>query len=143
MSDSILKRYVPRASDEVPDARRSSQAGPATDQDTPDDLGAFGFLRGVRDRAVMLEFRKKDGSIKAKGYGWLEDAEFDPAGSITLSFSGEKVRISGRNLNAETRPEIRLFQAITRHRVPWIQEADHRSSMTVADTETVIDSIEW
>jgi hypothetical protein len=43
------------------------------------DLGAFGFLRGVRDRAVMLELRWKDGSVVAFAYAWLERAGFDPS----------------------------------------------------------------
>ena len=49
---------------------------------------AFGFLRGVRDRAIMLELRHRDGRISAVGYAWLSGAEFDPSAGITLSFGG-------------------------------------------------------
>lgn len=141
MSDSLLKRYVARPAEEAPDVRRSTQHGPSADQDAADDFGAFGFLRGVRDRAIMLELRLKDGSITAIGYGYLEKAEYDPSEGIVLHVLGQKYCLKGRNLNTEVRPTIRLFEGITRHKVPWVCEADHRQSMTASDNDTVIDAI--
>ena len=79
-----------------------------------DDFGAFGWLRGVQERAIMLEIRRKDGSITARGYSWLQGADFEPSTGITLNFSGEKITIAGRNLNAEARPNVRLFAGIVR-----------------------------
>ncbi|GIK20364.1 MAG: hypothetical protein DYG94_11000 [Leptolyngbya sp. PLA3] len=138
MSDSaVLQRYV---------TNRDSRLGIATDHaeaDACDDLGAFGWLRGIRDRAVMLELRRKDGSIVAIGYGWLERVAFDPSEGITLSAAGQKIRIKGRNLNAEIRPAVRLFEGIARHRVSWVREADRTIGLQAGDRETVIDSIEW
>ena len=61
-------------------------------------------MRGVRDRAIMLELRRKNGNVLAIGYGWLERAEFDPSEGITLHLVGQKIRIKGRNLNDEARP---------------------------------------
>src|ERR1700734_1887503 len=114
-------------SERVPDIfglkRKDGGAGSA-DGEVADDLGAFGWLRGVQDRALMLEIRQKDGRIAAKGYSWLQSADFDPSEGVTLNFSGGRIRISGRNLNAAVRPNIRLFAGILRHRVPWIQEAN-------------------
>jgi hypothetical protein len=112
-----------RASD-IFGLRRKESGADSADGEAADDLGAFGWLRGVQDRAGMLEIRHKDGRISAKGYSWLQSAEFDPSGGITLNFSGETVKITGQNLNAEARPNVRLFAGITRRRVPWIQEAD-------------------
>ncbi|MBK8915560.1 MAG: hypothetical protein IPM64_13355 [Phycisphaerales bacterium] len=138
MSDSaVLQRYV---------TGRDSRLGMAVEQsetDACDDLGAFGWLRGIRDRAVMLELRRKDGSIVAIGYGWLERVAFDPSEGITLSAAGQKIRIRGRNLNAEVRPSVRLFQGIARHRVPWVSEADRSVGLQAGDRDTVVDSIEW
>jgi hypothetical protein len=138
MSDSaVLQRYV---------TGRDSRLGIAAEQSEPDacdDLGAFGWLRGIRERAVMLELRRKDGSIVAIGYGWLERVAFDPSEGITLSAAGQKIRITGRNLNAEVRPAVRLFEGIVRHRVPWVREADRGSSLQAGDRETVVDHIEW
>ena len=111
------------------------------DDDTHDDLGAFGWLRGTHERAAMLELRKKDGSIIAYPYNWLEKAKFDPADGILLKFGPEKVKIIGRNLNGEIRPNVRLFSGIVRHRVPWVQEADRAAAMEAGKGAVVIESV--
>jgi hypothetical protein len=110
--------------------------------DTTDDLGAFGWLRGVRERAIMLELRKKDGGVTALGYAWLERAEFDPSAGITLTFTGKTVKLIGLNLNAEVRPLVRLFDGLTRHRVAWIQEADEPTALTADRRAVVVERIE-
>jgi hypothetical protein len=106
-----------------------------------DDLGAFGLLRGTHDRALMLELRFKDGKRRALGYAWLHDAEFDPSEGITLYFGGRKVKIAGRNLNTEIRPNIRLFAAILRHKVSWISEADAPAALLAARDALLIDEL--
>ncbi|MCC6358744.1 MAG: hypothetical protein IT450_08380 [Phycisphaerales bacterium] len=138
MSDSaVLQRYVTGRDSRVAASPEQVEVDPC------DDLGAFGWLRGIRDRAVMLELRRKDGSILAIGYGWVERVAFDPSDGITLSAGGQKIRIKGRNLNAEIRPSVRLFEGIARNRVPWIREADRNTGLTAGDNDTVIDAIEW
>jgi len=128
-----IDRHLPRTAgvSRVPD-----------DADAPQDLGAFGWLRGVRDRAVMLELRHKDGGIVAFPYAWLERADFDPSEGITLKFGAEKIKITGRNLNGEARPNVRLFDGIVRQRVPWVQEADQAAAMEAAEKATVIERID-
>src|SRR6266404_1320814 len=106
---TILERY----------GGRGTAGDGAPDLESVDDLGAFGWLRGIRESARMLELRKKDGNILAVGYGWLERVEFNPSEGITLSIVGRTIRIKGRHLNGEARPAVRLFEGITRHRVPW------------------------
>jgi hypothetical protein len=135
VSDSVLKRYAGQTAED----RFALSQGESLD--AANDLGAFGWLRGVRDRAVMLELRKKNGNITAIGYAWLERAEFDPSEGITLFVMGQKIRIKGRNLNAETHFGVRLYQGITRHRVPWIREAGEATRFTDARTETIVESI--
>jgi len=138
MSDkSILQRYALRVNEPGGNSMGKSDA------DAADDLGSFGWLRGIRDRAVSLELRKKDGHILAVGYGYMDKAEFDPSEGITLSVAGQKIRIKGRNLNAEIRPMVRLFEGIARNRVPWIVEADRNISLLARDGDTVVDAIEW
>src|SRR5581483_10396872 len=105
MDTNLLDRHLPS---------RAALMPREGEDETPDDLGAFGWLRGVRDRAVMLELRRKDGSAVAFAYTWLERAEFDPSQGITLKFGMEKVKIAGRNLNAEAKPNVRLFAGILR-----------------------------
>lgn len=138
MSDNLLQRYA------RPVTRTTEQAPLSIVESTGDELsdcGAFGYLRGLRERAIMLELRKKDGNIKAIGYAWLSQAEFDPSVGITLHVAGQQIRIVGRNLNAEVRPNVRLFESLLRQRVLWIQESDEPTLMQAEPEDTVIDRI--
>jgi hypothetical protein len=121
--------------------RRKDNGAVSMDGDGIEDLIAFGWLRGVQERAIMLEIRHKDGRITAKGYSWLQSAEFDPSSGITLNFSGETVTITGRNLGGEARPNIRLLAGILRHRVPWIQEADGADVLEAATDAVVVEEV--
>jgi hypothetical protein len=134
MNESLLDKYVrPKVE---PESSREPE-----ETETADDLGAFGWLRGVRERAVMLELRLRDGSVVAFGYAWLHRVEFDPSHGITLRFGERKVTITGTRLNAELRLNVRLLAGIVRHRVPWIQEASEPERMLAAKRDTVIESI--
>lgn len=137
MDESLLHKYTGRKLESDPSTLS------ALDSDITDDLGCFGWLRGVKERAVMLELRKKDGHILAIGYGWLERMEFDPSKGITLHLVGQRIRVTGRNLNAESRPLVRLFEGLTRHRVPWIREADRATQLESREGATVVEAIEW
>lgn len=130
---TILERY----------GARGPAGDGSADSETVDDFGAFGWLRGIRDSARMLELRRKNGNILAIGYGWLERVEFNPSEGITLAIIGRTIRIKGRHLNGELRPGVRLFEGITRHRVPWLKEADEPESLEAGDVATVIEGIEW
>ena len=111
MNDSLLDKYTRRPGD------------PDLALEADEDFGSFGWLRGMRERAVMLELRHKTGNVTAIAYAMIEKLEFNPSEGITLHALGQKFRIQGRNLNGEVRPNVRLFEGLTRHRVPWIQEA--------------------
>lgn len=133
MSDRVLAKYA------------SLHSGGATEAEEGlvDDLGVFGWLRGVRDRAVMLELRKSPADILAVDYGGLE-IEFDASVGITiLTMTARKIVIKGRNLNAEIRPNVRLFEGITRHRVPWIMISDRAARLQDDRNDIVIESITW
>ncbi len=137
MNDSVLNRFTANAREPVRDAAIDADA------DGSEDFGAFGWLRGPsRERAVMLELRKKSGNIMAIGYGWIDRMEFD-ATRIILHVGKNEVLIKGRNLNTETRPQVRLFQGLARHRVTYIQEADHAMSLQAEKKEVVVEAIEW
>ena len=130
MTDSILTKYT----------RKSDDSGEATEAD--EDLGSFGWLRGMRERSVMLELRHKDGNITAIGYAYIEKMEFDPSAGITLHALGKEIKIQGRNLNTEVPPNVRLFQGLTKHRVPWIQAADEPARQDTSPVSTIIERIE-
>ncbi|MBX7106851.1 MAG: hypothetical protein K1X57_22435 [Gemmataceae bacterium] len=130
MSDeSVLDRVMSRKAED-----------PAID-DGPLDLGCFGWLRGVRDRAIMLEFRHKDGRVTSFGYAWLKKVTFDPSEGITLDFSGETVKITGLNLDAELRPRVRLVSGLVRQRVTWVQEADGQQLMNASPNDVVVERL--
>ncbi|MGA2258012.1 MAG: hypothetical protein ABSG53_25385 [Thermoguttaceae bacterium] len=137
MTDKLLQKFAAKAGE------RAGAVATPDEPDIADDLGAFGWLRGMHERAVMLELRKANGNILAVGYSWLERAEFDPSEGITLHVTGRQIRLRGRNLNAEMRPLVRLFQGITRHRVPWVQEVSELAAMRAGKGETVVEAIEW
>lgn len=138
MSDEVLERFTRQL-------LRPADLATATKPEPEefDDYGAFGWLRGVRERVPMIELRQKDGNIRAHGYAWLHQAEFDPSVGIVLSFGTFQVTLTGRNLNAEVRPHVRLFQGIVRQRVSYVQEADEATILRSQDHETVIERIVW
>jgi hypothetical protein len=135
--EAVRRRYADAVSDDRSglDARLQSEPW--------DDFGAFGWLRGVRERALMLELRRKTGTVLAVGYGWLERAEFDPSEGITLYIVGQRVSIRGCNLNSEVRPLVRLFEGITRQRVPWIREASQVDRLAAPEGACIVESIQW
>jgi hypothetical protein len=137
MTDKFLHHRPGRLSDDRFDVVPSGDSGAV------EDFHSFGWLRGIRERSTMLELRKKSGDVLAIGYNWIERVEFNPTEGITLHVHGEKIRIKGRNLNAEIRPEVRLFQGITRHRVAWVQETDRLNSMNKRDGVAFVEEICW
>ena len=68
--------------------------------------------------------------------------EFDPSAGITLHALGKVIRIQGRHLNTELRPNVRLFQGLTKHRVPWIQAADEPARQDTSPVSTIVERIE-
>lgn len=119
MADSVLERHLLKGGTLAEELRRQGEGDP----DATDDLGCFGWLRGVRERALMLELRRRDGNIIAVPYAFIERMEYDPSEGIALLVPGFRVVLKGRNLNAEVRPHVRLFDGLVRHRVPWVRDA--------------------
>jgi hypothetical protein len=107
-----------------------------TDAEGTEHLGAYGLLRGSRDRSEMLELRKKTGNIRAISYAWLEKVDFDYAGQ-------EKIRIKGRNLDAIASHHISLLGGVLRKRVPWISESNQSALLQADKDAVVVESIDW
>jgi len=110
------------------------------DESEIDDVGCFGWLRGIRDRALSVELRRANGNIVAIPYHTIERFELDPSDGIVLAVGGKRICLKGRNLNLEVQPTIRLFEGLARHKVPWIREADDRED---SRSGTVVESIAW
>lgn len=137
MNDKLLQRYAGRL------PLTDTNGDPSPGEPEAEDLGCFGYLRGIRDRALSLEFRKANGNIVAIPYHSIERFEFDPSEGILICAHGEKIRIKGHNLNAEVRPLVCLFEGITRYKISWIREMEHHEGLTAGDNDTVISTIEW
>lgn len=138
MPDSeILTRFT----DRLVEDRLAAESG--LEGTSCEDLRSFGWLRGIRETAPMLELRKKNGNIVAIGYAWVERVEFDPSEGIFLDIGDQRILIRGRNLNAEVRPGVRLFEGVTRHRVPWVRELDPLRFPDLDDDDCIIEAIQW
>lgn len=135
MDKSILQKYT-RQDGELSGSN-------VVDLELVDDLGPFGWQRGLRDRCLMLELRRKSGNVLLLGYAWLHRIEFDPSEGITLWFGGQRVMLRGRNLGAELRPNVSLLDGLARHRVPWIQESGQADAMEATPDACIIESIDW
>ena len=90
----------------------------------------------------MLELRKKDGNVTALGYAWLERVDFEPSDGLTLHFTGQKVKVSGRNLETEVRPNLRLLNGLIRHKISYLQESDGATAMEADRDVVLIERIE-
>lgn len=135
MGDELLRRYAVRV-----DGGNESKV---VDLDAFDDCGCFGWLRGSRERAVSLVLHKKSGSSLSLNYGFIERIEFDPSAGISIIAGRTKVEITGRNLNAEVRTTVRLFEGLTRQRVPWVREANQAELMEVGEEACVVENVRW
>ncbi len=138
MSDSVLKRYT------GPRSPLGAREDPFDIGDDPvDDIGCYGWLRGMRERSPMLEFRRKDGRSVAYDYALLRKVCFDPSEGITLQFDGETVRIEGRGLADEPTPGIQLLRGIQNRRVPWVRELGEAELLVAAESDTVVERFEF
>ena len=119
------------------EARRGTAAHDLDADDDIQDCGVYGFLRGVHERALHLEFRRKNGTWTAPGYAWLLKPVYDADGAITLHYAtGDRVLIRGRNL----RP---IFDRILRHQALWIAEQGQEWRSHGTDGLTVVYGIDY
>jgi len=108
---------------------------------------AFGYLRGIADRATSVEFRFRDGNSAWFPYGWMGPWRYNPSEGLLLKFSGDLiylVLIRGSNLAMPLSDgTLNLTTGgLQRHRVMWIQEMKAEDIKTVGETGPTIDSIE-
>jgi hypothetical protein len=109
--------------------------------------GAFGYLRGLREQAAVVEFRFRNGNTRGFTYNLLGTWQFNPSEGLLLKFSGDLVYlvlIRGSNLNRPLNEgAIDLIHAgLQRHRVLWVREMSEEEIRQVGDKGPSIDSIE-
>jgi len=116
MSDSVLKRYS------GPRSPLGAREDPfEIGDDAIDDIGCYGWLRGLRERSPMLEFRRKDGCSVAYDYALLRKVCFDD----------------------ESTPGIQLLRGIQNRRVPWVRELGEAEILVAAENGTVVERFEF
>lgn len=121
--------------------------GPRPPEGGEGACAAFGFLRGIQERANAIEFRLSNGNSVWFPYVWLGTVKFDPSAGLLLKFSGDLiylVLIRGSNLDKRLEDGgIDLIRAgLQRHRVLWVREMSEEDIRQTGENGPTIDSIE-
>jgi hypothetical protein len=107
-------------------ARKLNPAAARGDEGEEASRRCFGFLRGTRERAIAIEFRRHaSGDSFALPYAWLGPHYFHPSHGIVLVFAGPLsyvVTLTGRHLNTVEKDVSLYERGILRQRVTWIAE---------------------
>ena len=125
----------------------SKEKPPQEDVSEESSCTAFGYLRGLRERALAVEFRTRDGNREWFPYSWLGPVRHDPSVGLLLRFTGDLVTlvlIRGSNLDVLVSPGMvnltdRGFQ---RQRILWAREMDEQELRKVGEGGPTIDTIE-
>ncbi len=112
-----------------------------------DACSAFGYLRGVRDRAFFLQLRFHNGNSDFFPYSWLGPFRHNPSAGLLLKFTGDVltlVLIRGSNLDGlVNRGSVNLTdRGLQRQRISWIREMDELELRKAKPGEPTIDRIE-
>jgi hypothetical protein len=108
---------------------------------------AYGFLRGLHERALELEIRLRNGNREYFPYALLGPWRFDPSVGVLLKFTGgdvlSVVLIRGSNLDAMVGGMVNLTdRGIQRHRIIYVREMDEDELGRATAGEPTIDHIE-
>ena len=127
--------------------RRSRPALKEAEESDAESCAAFGYLRGLREQALMLEVRFRNGNREWYPYGLLGPVRYNPSVGLLLRFTGDVVTlvlIRGSNLDSLVHQgAINLTdRGIQRHRVLWVREMDEAELRGAPRGEPTIDRIE-
>ena len=126
--------------------------GPRGGKDADDEIGegscsAFGYLRGIRERADAIQIRFQNGNSTWFPYSWLGEWKFNPSNGLLLKFSGDLVYlvlIRGSNLDrplSDTTTNL-TTSGLQRHRIVWMREMSEEEIRQVGESGPTIDRIE-
>jgi hypothetical protein len=131
------------------DGRPSPVLTPARGQAQETDeeaCRAFGYLRGLQDRALEVEFRLRDGTSESYPYSCLVSRHFDPSVGLLLKYTGDVVTlvlIRGSNLDTPVGRTVNLTdRGFQRHRIVWVREMDEDELRRAGAGEPTIDGID-
>ena len=128
-------------------AGRLPKAENIQEESDEETCSAFGYLRGLHEKALAIEFRLRSGDSEYFPYSWLGPWRYNPSAGLLLRFSGDVVSlvlIHGSNLDAEVNQGgVNLTdKGLQRHRVLWIREMDRDELRRAGEGMPTIDSIE-
>ncbi|HWY87368.1 MAG TPA: hypothetical protein VNX28_11615 [Gemmataceae bacterium] len=108
---------------------------------------AFGYLRGLQDRALAIEFRLRNGDREWYPYSWLGPWRYNPSVGLLLKFTGDIVTlvlIRGSNLDVHVNDTgVNLTdRGLQRHRILWTREMDEDELHLVGEGMPTIDRID-
>ncbi len=112
-----------------------------------ESCAAFGYLRGIRDRALALELRYRKGNSEWFPYSWLGPWQYNPSAGLLLKFTGDVVTlvlIRGSNLDALVNQNVINLtdRGLQRHRITWVREMEEQELRRVGQSGPTIDRIE-
>ena len=146
MTDNSVDLYALRS--RVGQSRPASpfdRAAVADGDSDEEECLAFGYLRGIRDQALCLEFRFANGNREAFPYSWLGPATYNPSAGILLKFVGDLVYLvllEGSNLNALVNGAVNLYdRGIQRRRITWVREMTPHQARQAGDDEVTVERI--
>ncbi len=141
MKDSLLKKKWLQMDPSIPDEPPGQSNAPPKEEDE-DSCTAFGFLRGIRDRAMALEFRFSNGKSKTFSYHLLHEMTYIAPAGLLLKLVGDKITlvlIEGTNLNAQISGGASLYdRGLQRHRVTWIKEMTRQQADKAGENDVIV-----
>jgi hypothetical protein len=122
----------------------------AKEKDTEDEdsCPAFGYLRGLRERALAVELRYRNGNKEWFAYSLLGAWQHNPSVGLLLKFTGGDVNtlvlIRGSNLEASVNESmVNLTDwGLQRHRIVYVREMDEDELRKAKPGEPTIDRFE-
>jgi hypothetical protein len=108
---------------------------------------AFGYLRGIRDRGLAVEFRFRDGTSSWFSYSLLAAFYYHPSAGLVMKFTGDTITlvlIRGSNLDLPVRQGTMTLmdRGLQRHRITFIREMGEDELRRAGEKEPTIDRIE-
>ncbi len=77
-------------------------------------------------------------------YACIDRIEFNPSENrITLHGVGKEIRIRGKHLSMAVQGGVSLFDALARHRVPWVKDSGQAEQLGTASPVCTVTAIDW
>lgn len=150
--DEAVDQLFGRSPHRVTSVDRASQSSPPMAGDSAPEsdeatCGAFGYLRGLQDRALAVRFCFRSGNCVCLPYAWLGPWEHNPSAGLLVKFTGDVVilvLILGSNLDVLVGgASVNLTdRGLQRHRILWVREMDEDELRRVEEGEPTVDHID-